>query len=307
MTFDDCRDRYIAAHQSTWRNHKHRKQWTNTLTAYASPKFGKLPVESIDVGLVMQALEPIWTQKPETASRLCGRIEAVLDWAIARGYREGPNPARWRGHLSNLFPRRSKINAVKHYPALPYAELPGFLRDLRSRDGVAALALQFLISTAARTNEVIAAKWDEFDCDARLWVVPAARMKSGREHRVPISAAAMAIVERMKSVRQNDYVFPGERRDRLSDMAMLMLLRRMGRDDLTVHGFRATFKTWASERTGFANEITEAALAHVVGDETERAYRRGDMVDKRRKLMTAWGDYCAAPSIAARIVPLRSA
>src|ERR1700737_617757 len=205
ITFDACAAAYIAAHEASWRNAKHREQWRNTLGSYAGPVFGSLPVQSIDVGLVMRALEPIWHTKPETASRLRGRIEAVLDWATVRGHRKGENPARWRGHLDKLLPARSKVHKVKHHPALPYDELADFVAALRSQEGVAARALGFLILTAARTGEVIGACWDEVDLEEKTWIVPATRMKAGREHRVPLSAAAVAILEGMKKIRERDF------------------------------------------------------------------------------------------------------
>jgi integrase len=265
MTFDACAAAYIAAHEASWRNAKHREQWRNTLTSYAGPVFGSLPVQSIDVGLVMNALEPIWHTKSETASRLRGRIEAVLDWATVRSYRKGENPARWRGHLDKLLPARSKVHKVKHHPALPYIEISDFMTALRAQEGIAALALDFLILTAARTGEVISTPWDEVDLDGKLWVVAAARMKAGREHRVPLSVAAMGVLEQMKEIRESEFVFAGGKRGKpLSNMAMLALLKRMGRGDLTTHGFRSTFRDWAAECTNFPREVVEMALAHTI-------------------------------------------
>src|SRR6266446_7068944 len=293
MTFDACAAAYIAAHNAGWRNAKHREQWRNTLSSYAGPVFGSLPVQSIDVELVMKALEPIWRTKPETASRLRGRIEAVLDWATVRSYRKGDNPARWRGHLDKLLPARSKVQRVEHHPALPYDELADFVAMLRGQDGIAARALEFLILTATRTGEVIGARWDEIDLGEKIWVVPAARMKAGREHRVPLSGAAVAILEEMKKIRESDFVFPGGKKGKpLSNMAMLAVLKRMDRDDLTNHGFRSSFRDWAAERTNFPREVAEMALAHAVGDKVEAAYRRGDLFQKRRQLMEAWGKFC---------------
>jgi integrase len=293
MTFNQCAEAYITAHRAGWRNVKHAAQWTSTLESYVSPIFGTLPVQAIDVGLVTKALEPIWSTKPETASRVRGRIEAVLDWAKVRGYRNGENPARWRGHLDHLLPSRTKVRKVKHHAALPYGEIGRFMQVLRDREALAARALEFVILTVARTSEVINARWDELDLQAKVWTVPAERMKTGREHRVPLSDAAVSILRRMQEVRQNDHIFPGERRESLSNMAFLMLLRRMEHADLTAHGFRSTFRTWAAECTRYPREIAEAALAHVVGDATEQAYQRGDMFEKRRKLMDAWATYCA--------------
>jgi integrase len=249
-------------------------------------------VQAIDLALVMKALEPIWTIKSETASRLRGRIEAVLDWAKVRGYRSGENPARWRGHLDKLLPARAKIQKVEHHPALPYREIGTFMEKLRGQDGIAARALEVLILTAARTGEIIGGQWDEIDLQEEVWVIPEARMKAGREHRVPLSGAALAVLEQMDAIREGDFVFPGGKKGKpLSNMAMLALLKRMGRDDLTVHGFRSTFRDWAAERTDFPREVVEMALAHTIENKVEAAYRRGDLFQKRRKLMEAWGDF----------------
>jgi len=240
-------------------------------------------------------LQPIWETKPETASRVRGRIEAVLDWAKALGYRHGENPAQWRGHLDNLLPARSKVRKVEHHPALPYTDMGEFLADLHQQDGVGARALEFLILTATRTGEVIGARWEEFDLVAKMWTMPAERMKAGKEHRVPLSERALAIVEEMKAERVNNhpFVFPGGRQGRpLSNMAMLKLLGRMDRGDLTAHGFRSSFRDWAAECTHFPAEVVEMALAHTVGDKVEAAYRRGDLFQKRRDLMEAWARYC---------------
>lgn len=296
MTFQQCAEAYIGAHKAGWRNPKHAAQWPATLGAYVYPVLGGLPVQAVDVGLVMKAVEPIWAVKPETASRVRGRIESVLDWATARGYRTGDNPARWRGHLENLLPRRSKVARVEHHAALPYGEIGAFMAALRQQEGTAARALEFAILTAARTGEVIGATWAEIDLDGRLWTIPPERMKAGREHRVPLSDAALAILRAMAEVRQGAHVFPGARAGRpLSQMAMLMLLRRMGRGDLTVHGFRSAFSDWCAEQTNFPAEVREMALAHALGDKVEAAYRRGDLFEKRRQLAEAWARYCAAP------------
>jgi integrase len=306
MTFDACAAAYIDAHKAGWQNAKHRDQWRNTLSSYAGPVFGSLLVQAVDVGLVMKALEPIWLTKPETASRLRGRIEAVLDWAAVRGHRKGENPARWRGHLDKLLPARGKIRKVEHHPALPYDELAEFIAALRDQEGVAAQALEFLILTAARTGEVIGARWGEVDLEESTWIVPAARMKAGREHRVPLSAASMAVIEEMREIRDSDFVFPGAKRGRpISNMAMLAVLKRMNRADLTAHGFRSSFRDWAAEQTNFPREVAEMALAHTVGDKVEAAYRRGDLFEKRRQLADAWARFCAAPASPGRMVPIR--
>ena len=297
VTFKNCAERYIATHQAGWRSLAHAAQWPSTLGRYVYPVFGSLPVQAIDVGLVLKALEPIWTAKPETAGRVRGRIESVLDWATSRGYRQGDNPARWRGHLENLLPTKSKVRRVKHHAALPYAEIGEFIAQLKQQEGVAAQALEFTILTAGRTGEVIGSRWSEISLAERLWTIPAERMKAGKEHRVPLSDAARAILEQMQAIRQDDFVFPGGKTKRpISNMAMAMTLRRMGRDDLTVHGFRSTFRDWAAERTDVPREVAEMALAHAVGDKVEAAYRRGDLFEKRRQLMDAWSRFCTAPA-----------
>jgi integrase len=306
MSFDECAKRYIASHSAGWRNIKHAQQWPSSLAAYVSPVFGKLPVQEIDTALVMKALDPIWPSKPETASRVRGRIEAILDWAKANDYRSGENPARWRGHLDKLLPKRSKVRKVKHHAALPYGEIGGFMLALRERETTAAQALEFTILTAARTGETIGAQWPEIDPAGKVWTVPAERIKGGREHRVPLSDAALSIVKKMSAIRQNDFIFPGARSATLSDMAFRRVLQRMDRDDLTAHGFRSTFRTWAAEVTSFPREVVEAALAHVVGDKVEAAYQRGDMFEKRRKLMDAWAAYCARPAQTGTVIDLKS-
>jgi len=297
ISFKQCAESYIASHSAGWRNEKHRYQWHATLTAYAHPVIGALPVQAVDTALVHKVLEPIWTAKPETAGRVRQRIENILDFAKVCGYRDGENPARWRGHLDNLLPARSKVRDVKHLAALPYVELPAFLVNLRTREATAARALEFLVLTAARTGEVIGARWNEIDLLDKTWTVPAARMKAHREHRVPLSARALEILREMKAARSgNDdhaFIFPGPKLRRpLSNVALLRLLERMQLNELTVHGFRATFKTWSSERTSFQNEIVEASLAHVIGGKVEQAYRRTDLFDKRRRLMQQWAMFC---------------
>jgi integrase len=306
MSFRDCAERYIAAYKAGWRNAKHAAQWTATLNAYVYPSFGALPVQAVDVGLVLKAIEPIWTTKPETASRVRGRIESILDWAIARGYRAGENPARWRGHIENLLPKKGKIRRVEHHASLPYSEISTFVAELRAQEGIAAHALEFAILTAARTGEVIGARWDEINIAEGLWIVPAERMKAGKEHRVPLSDAALAILERLRETREGNFIFLGSRAGRpISNMAMLMLLRRMGRGDLTAHGFRSSFRDWAAERTTFPAEVAEMALAHTVSDKVEAAYRRGDLLQKRRQLADAWARFCDTAPAAGQVVPIR--
>ena len=294
MSFRECAEAYIRSHGAAWRSLKHASQWRNTLKTYAYPFFGDLSVQAVDTGLVMKALDPIWAKKPETASRVRGRIEAVLDWASAREFRQGENPARWRGHLNKLLPASSKVRKVKHHAALPYSEIGAFMAELRQRDAISARGLEFLILTTARTGEVIGATWDEIDFAEGIWTVPAERMKSDKEHRTSLSTKAAEVLEGMNNVRQSEFIFPGNRTNNpLSNMAFLQLLKRMERDDLTAHGFRSTFRDWAAERTNYPNEVAEMALAHAVGDKVEAAYRRGDLFDKRRKMMDAWADFCA--------------
>jgi integrase len=307
MTFKACAERYIAAHEAGWRNPKHAAQWPSTLQTYVYPVMGALPVHAVDVSLVMKVLDPIWSTKPETASRVRGRIESVLDWATARGYRQGENPARWKGHLENLLPKKSKVRRVEHHAALPHVELAEFMVELRQQEGVAARALEFAILTAARTGEVLGARWSEIDFKARLWTVPADRMKTGKKHRVPLSDAAVAVLEGMEAIREGDFVFPGGRARRpLSNRSMWTTLRRMQRGDLTAHGFRSSFSDWCSERTHFPAEVREMALAHTVGDTVEAAYRRGDLFEKRRQVMDAWASFAtAAPS--GNVVPIAAA
>jgi integrase len=305
MTFRACATAYIKAHAPGWRNDKHRAQWPSTLETYVYPVLGALPVQSIDTGLVMQVLEPIWHAKPETASRVRGRIESVLDWATARSYRQGDNPARWRGHLQSLLPSKTKVRAVKHHSRLPYEQLGDFMAELRDREGVAARALEFAILTATRTGEVIGAKWSEIDLAKRLWIIPGERMKAGREHRVALTDRAVAILADLP--REGEFVFIGAKAGcPLSNMAMLQTLERMGRGELTTHGFRSTFSDWCAEQTAYPAEVREMALAHAVSDKVEAAYRRGDLFAKRARLMADWARFCASPSAKGEVVPLRA-
>ncbi len=292
--FDKCVEEYINSHKESWSNAKHRKQWEATLTQYASPQLGKMHVRLINTPLVMQVLEPIWKTKTETASRLRERMERVLAWAATQGYREGENPARWDGHLEELLPKPSKIKKVKHHPSLPYMKMGEFWQALGQEKGVAARALQFTILAASRTGEVIYAKWTEFDFEANVWVIPGDRMKAGREHRVPLVDETLAILERMKGM-DPVWVFPGARHGKpMSNMAMLNLLQRMGRSNITVHGFRSTFRVWAAEQTEFPRELPEMALAHSVGAAVEEAYQRSDLFERRREVMAEWANWCKA-------------
>jgi integrase len=295
-TFGEVADAFVADLSPQWRNEKHRAQWAMTLKLYAAP-LRPLPVDRVDTAAVLEVLKPIWTAKAETASRVRGRIERVLDAARAKGHRIGENPARWRGHLDHLLPKRQRLTRG-HHAAMPYEEVPEFIVELRGREAVAALALEFLILTAARSGEVLGATWDEMDLDAKVWSVPASRMKVGREHRVPLTARAVEILEKAKPLRNGDHVFPGQSTKKpLSGMALEMLMRRLKRDAFTVHGFRSSFRDWAGEVSTFPREVAEAALAHTIGDATERAYRRGDALEKRRKLMDAWSRACCLRAI----------
>jgi integrase len=295
-TFGECADRMIEAMRPSWRSSKHAAQWEMTLREYAAP-LRRLPPDKVTTDDVLSVLKPLWNVKPETASRLRGRIERVLDAAKAQALRSGENPARWRGHLDQLLPKRQRL-ARGHHAAMRYVALPTFTSDLQTRQATAALALEFAILTAARSGEALGARWEEFDLDRAVWTVPAARMKAGREHRVPLSRRALKIVIGMHKTRDGDFVFPGQKPGRpLSVMALEMVLRRMKIDGVTVHGFRSAFRDWAAECTNFTNEVCEAALAHVIENKAEAAYRRGDLFDKRRKLMDAWAGYCAAPKV----------
>jgi integrase len=297
MNFKECADAYVASHSAGWRDVRTVGQWQQSLTAYVFPILGDLPVQAIDTGLVMKAIEPLWTTKTTTASRVRQRIESVLDYAAARGYRSGDNPARWRGHLDNLLPKRSKVARVVHHPALPYGEIAGFITELRRRDSASARALEFSILTASRRAEVLGARWSEINMAERLWIIPAERMKAAREHRVPLSVGAMAVLRQMEHMSTSAYVFPGQGGMKpLGEVAIWRLLRTMGRGELTMHGMRSTFRDWAAERTNFPREVAEISLAHAVGDATERAYQRGDLMQKRASLMQAWAKFCDSPA-----------
>lgn len=306
VTFKAAAERFIAAHQASWRNDKHRAQWPATLEAHAYPTMGGKSVARIDTAIVTSVLEPIWRTKPETASRLRGRIEQVLDYAAARGWRTGDNPARWRGHLANLLPARSKVAAVRHQPALPWAEIGQFMAVLRQEDGTAARALEVLILTACRSNEVLGARWAEIDMEAQAWSIPAERMKSGRPHRVPLAPRVVEVLEGLSGSREpGGQVFEGRGVGKpLSDMALVMAVRRLNKEaggtwvdqvtkaPIVPHGFRSTFRDWAAERTSFPRELAEAALAHTLKNKTEAAYNRSDLFEKRRELMVEWAAFC---------------
>ncbi|MEB0281659.1 tyrosine-type recombinase/integrase [Sphingomonas sp. 10B4] len=305
VTFKAVAEAYIGANEASWRNAKHRQQWSNTLASYVYPIVGDMRVSSIDTAHILQIIEPMWKATPETASRVRGRIETVLDAAKARGYREGENPARWRGHLAQLLPARPRLSRG-HHKALPYETVPAFVADLRERKAFAALALEFAILTATRTNEVLGATWAEVDMDKATWTIPADRMKAAREHRIPLSPRALEILESVKAAGKG-HLFPATEGGKMSNMAMAMLLRRM-EVDCTVHGFRSAFRDWAAESTGYAHEVCEMALAHVIGNKAEAAYRRGDLFDKRRRMMADWAAFCARGDAAgATVTPMRRA
>jgi integrase len=305
MTFQQVADLYLAAHEAAWRNAKHRWQWKQTLNL-ACERIGKIPVAAIATGDVLRVLEPIWHTKTETAKRLRGRIESVIDYATARSWRSGENPARWRGHLAKLLPPPRRIAKVQHHEALPWQRIGAFMAELRAEEGIAARALEFTILTAARSGETVGARWSEIDMQAAVWSVPAERMKGSREHRVPLSAAAMRVLEAVAPLRNDNWVFAGNAGKPLSDKAMIMVLRRMERLDLTVHGFRSAFRDWCAEATNHPREIAEKALAHALREETERAYQRGDLLEKRRWLMDEWATFCALPTLPAEVLPIRA-
>jgi integrase len=318
MSFDQCAEAYILAHKAGWKNAKHGDQWTNTLNTYASPVFGHLPVAEIDTGLVVKCLAPIWESKTETASRVRGRIESVLGWATTSGYRTGENPARWKGHLENLLATISKSSRTKNHPSLPWQRIGAFMSALRVREGVSARAVEFAILTACRSGEVRGARWPEFDLAGKLWTIPAERMKAKREHQVPLSDAALALLESMPKDGDEDVVFAGTKGQPLSDMSLTAVIRRMNGDDkpvwadangdsITVHGFRSSFRMWAAETTNYPREVAEHALAHQLPDAVERAYQRGSQFAKRAALMAEWAVYCATVPVDAVVKPIRGA
>lgn len=304
-SFGEVADLFLESMEGSWKNQKHREQWRYTLSRKRAEDDSlvrdgyclnliDLPVAAVDTNDVLKALTPIWQEKAETASRLRGRIERVLDYAKVKGWREGENPALWRGHLKNALPTRAKLQRG-HHAAMPYADVPNFFASLKQREAVSADGLAFLLLTASRSGEVINAKWPEVDFEREVWTVPPDRMKAGKEHRVPLSPPAVEILKRMLEIRDSDWIFPGAKRDRpQSPMAFTMLLRRMELGHFTPHGFRSSFRDWVGDETTFPRELAEAALAHTVGDETERAYRRSDALARRRKLMEAWASYCTS-------------
>jgi integrase len=304
MTFERCAVLYMAAHEKGWKSAVHRRQWTQSLRDHVYPTLGSMPVDLIDLNAVLAVLTPLWTAKPETASRVRSRIELVLDWARVREYRSGENPARWRGHLKHLLPSTAKVKAVRHHSAMPYEALPTFLVELRKVKSTAAMALEFCILTAARTGEVIGANWEEIDISAGAWAIPGARMKGGKPHKVPLSRRAIDILDGMRGL-DRVMVFPGFDGKPMDTQAMWRVAQALGAD-VTIHGFRSTFKDWCAECTNSPDWLSEKALAHVVGDETRRAYQRGDMFNRRRKLMEDWSAFCASPVAGANVVPLHA-
>jgi integrase len=308
MTFGNVADMYLAAHEQSWRNPKHRQQWHNTLRDYVLPAIGDLPVGSVDTGAVVKIIEPLWREKTETASRVRGRIESILDYAKARGWREGENPARWRGHLDQLLPRRNRVQRVAHHAALPWREIGAFMQRLRQNSSLGARCLEFLILTACRSGEVRGARWKEIDFAHKVWTIPAERMKAGREQRVPLSKPAMALLSAMGELGTNGFVFPGlKNASSLSDVALANAVDVAGGNCATVHGFRSTFREWCAETTKYPRELAEAALAHALRDKVEAAYQRGDLLEKRRRLMADWAVFCGKPMVAGEVVPMRAA
>jgi integrase len=291
LTFQECADQYIASHRNGWKNPKHADQWTNTIATYCGPIIGKLPVKQVDAAYVMRVLNPIWSTKTETASRVRGRIESILDWATAMGHREGENPARWKGKLDHLLPKASKVKRITHHKALGYTQIAELMRQLRQEAGNGSKALEFTILTACRSDKVRFATWEEVNLKDKVWIIPAERMKAGKEHRIPLSDAAIAVLNQMD--QSTNLIFPGRTEGKpLSDMSLSAVLRRMGRGDITVHGFRSTFRDWAAECTAYPREVAEMALAHTIGDKVEAAYRRGDLFTKRTRMMQEWANFC---------------
>jgi integrase len=294
ITFKECAEQFIKSHREGWKSQKHASQWENTLDTYAYPLIGDLPVQAIDGDLVMRVLEPIWFTKTETASRVRQRIENILDWATVKEYRQGDNPALWRGRLDKLLPKRTKVQKPKHFPAMDYRDLPDYFATLRSKKTIASNALAFTILTATRNGEARSASYSEIDERSNIWIIPASRMKAEREHRIPLSDEAIAIITEMKDYKRpaDDFVFTGLRPGRAISEAALLKLVKVTHPNLTVHGFRSSFRDWCAEQTSFTREVAEAALAHSIKDKTEAAYQRGDLFEKRRSLMNDWTDYC---------------
>ncbi len=303
VTFDECARRVVEMKRQEFRNAKHAAQWPTTLATYASPVIGKLPVDEIELGHITKILDPIWQTKTETATRLRQRIEAVLDYAAVHGLRNGANPARWKGNLDSVLPKPSKLKKVQHHRALPIDAMPGFIADLRRRDGMAARCLEFVILTACRSGEARGARWKEIDLEALVWTIPAERMKAGKTHKVPLSDTALALLRGLPRLADNDFVFFAPRGGQMSDMTLLAVLKRM-EVDAVPHGFRSTFRDWCAERTNYSQHVAEMALAHTIGDKVEAAYRRGDLMAKRRRLVRDWAQFCDERTPTGEVVPL---
>ncbi len=304
VTFEDAARQFITAKSPEWKNAKHGQQWTNTLEAYAYPVIGKLAAADVALPHILKILEPIWSTKTETASRLRGRLESVLDWATVRGYRKGENPARWKGHLDKILPTPGKVTKVEHHEAVAVEAVGEFIQDLRKRDGIAAKALEFLILTAVRSGEVRGALWSEIDMTGRVWTIPPDRMKASKEHRVPLSDEAVRLLSALPRFAGNNLVFPSPRGLVMSDMTLTAVMRRMDRKEVP-HGFRSTFRDWAAERTNYPREVAEMALAHAIGNAVEAAYRRGDLFEKRARMMQEWAKFCDTITPTGEVVPIR--
>lgn len=306
MTFSEAAGKFIAAKEPEWANAKHGDQWRNTLATYAYPIIGNIFVRDIEQSHVMRVLEPIWQSKTETATRLRGRIESVLDWAKVGGFRSGDNPARWKGHLDSLLAKPGKIQEIEHHAALPWQEIGTFMVELRNAAGTGARALEFAILTAARSGEVRGALWSEIDLAAAIWAIPAARMKMKRGHTVPLSAPAVELLRQLQRIDGSDLVFPNTKGDPLSDMTLTAVLRRMGRGEITAHGFRSAFRDWAAESTNYPRDVAEMALAHAIGNKVEEAYRRGELIEKRTRMMADWGRFVGTVQTDAAVIPINS-
>jgi len=305
VTFEECAINYIDSHKAGWKNRKHEQQWRNTLKTYAYPYIGKLAVKSIDTGLVLKVLEPIWYEKTETATRVRQRIENILDWAKVRKYRTGENPALWRGHLDKTLPKPTKVQKVKHFNAMPYVDVPKYFQKIRKTETLAAKALAFIILTASRNGEARGAMWAEIDLKKGIWELPAERMKADRPHRVPLSKEAIKVLKEAKKFSHDEYVFTGLKKNKPISEAAIRNLIRTDHSEVTIHGFRSSFRDWCAEMTNYPREVAEAALAHTLKDKTEAAYQRGDIFVKRKKLMDAWANYCLKSDKSAKVVPIK--
>jgi integrase len=306
MTFKQCAEGFIRDNEAEWTNSKHRREWRTTLETYVYPELGSLPVAAIDTPLILSIIKPLWERVPETASRVRGRIESVLGWATVHHYRTGDNPARWKGLLEHALPARARVAKVQHHAALPYAQASSFMEKVSQDTRIGARCLEFITLTAARVGEAVEATWNEIDLETRVWTIPAGRMKADKEHKVPLSDAAVAILKDMLAIRHSDYIFPGKRSARhVGANTLLRIAKEAAGIDITTHGLRSTFRDWAAECTSFDNNVIEMALAHAIPSAVEAAYRRGDLFEKRRKLMDAWVGYCAKPEADSKVVAIR--